>query len=313
LSCLADTGAPLEERVEEYARLLLARLARHCGSPPRTYGFEYEWISRAPMDPRRLDAVVGRLTGGLGFTERGGQLERGGLRVVFEPGGQIEFLSPPLPPGAGEEVRDLLQQVRRILEDLRREVGVDYVARGFMPGRADAPLLLRDVRYTSMHDRFAASGRLGHHMMKGTAAVHLHAAVLAVEELPDLFSLLRDLAGGRLAMSDRRREIWASTDDCRCGMPPVPAAPEGPLDVLRPMVGQAMEAVELRTGRRFAELPCGGFEVFLAHFTTIFTDIRINLKGGTLELRTLDSLPPDAFLRAWSHFTSAVEEALPAD
>lgn len=309
MSRLADTEAPMEERVEEYAGLLLERITRRCGSPPRTYGFEYEWISRQPMDSPRLDDVVEHLVSRLGFEEVQGQLLSGDLRVVFEPGGQIEFLSPPLPPGGGERMDAILQRVRSILESLRGEVGVDYLARGYMPGRADAPLLLRDVRYTAMHDRFAVSGRLGHQMMKGTAAVHLHAAVLSVEELPWMFSLMRSMAEGELAMSQYRRRIWGSTDACRCGMPPVPDSPGCPLDVLRPMVRQAMDAVELRTGRRFAELPCGGFEVFLAHFTTIFTDIRLNLKGGTLELRTLDSLPPREFLSAWNLFTETVEEA----
>lgn len=305
-----ELQGPTGDRVRNYAVLLLDRLAERCGSPPRTYGFEYEWISRRPLSPSDLDRVVDFLTGSLGFEETDGQLVLDDRRVVFEPGGQIEFLSPPIPPGDTPELSELLEWITATLEGLRREVGVEYVATGFMPERADSPLLLRDVRYTSMHDRFAHSGRLGRQMMKGTAAVHLHSALMSPEELPEMFVLFRELAEGPLAMSPARREIWCSTDDCRCGLPPVPPRPAGPMDVLVPMVRQAMEAVELRTGRPFCELPCGGFEVFLEHFTTIFTDIRLNLKGGTLELRTQDSMPVPRFLQAWRLFTASVEKAL---
>ncbi len=313
MSEFPDLEGPLEEQVRSFADLLLHRLAERCGSPPRTYGFEYEWISRRPMSPADLDRVVDYLVDVQGFRERDGQLVLGHRRIVFEPGGQIEFLSPPLPPGDTAELRALTGWITRTLGSLRRETGIDYVARGFMPGRAEAPLLLRDVRYTSMHDRFACSGKLGRQMMKGTAAVHLHAVLLDPSELPAMFGLFRELAQGPLAMSPARCEIWCSTDDCRCGLPPVPPNPQTPMDVLEPMVLQAMQAVELRTGRPFWELPCGSFEVFLAHFTTIFTDIRLNLKGGTLELRTQDSLPPPAFLEAWKLFTTSVEKALPGD
>ncbi|MBS0013128.1 MAG: hypothetical protein KFF46_04080, partial [Desulfobacterales bacterium] len=46
------------------------------------------------------------------------------------------------------------------------------------------------------------------------------------------------------------------------------------------------------------------FETFLYHMTTIFTDVRFNLKGTTLELRTLDSMPMDAFRQRWLQFIS---------
>ena len=308
-----DLEGPLEQRVQSFAGLLLRRLAQRCGSPPRTYGFEYEWISRRPMSPADLDRVVDYLVDVQGFRERDGQLVLNRRRIVFEPGGQIEFLSPPLPPGDSPELDELLDWIVTTLGELREEAGVEYVAQGHMPGREDAPLLLRDVRYTSMHERFESSGRLGRQMMKGTAAVHLHAALLDPGELPVMFGLFRELVDGPLAMSPARREIWCSTDDCRCGLPPVPPNPQTPMDVLEPMVLQAMKAVELRTVRPFRELPCGSFEVFLNHFTTIFTDIRLNLKGATLELRTQDSLPPGAFHEAWKLFTASVEKALPAD
>jgi hypothetical protein len=41
--------------------------------------------------------------------------------------------------------------------------------------------------------------------------------------------------------------------------------------------------------------------------TTLFTDVRFNLKGPTLELRTLDSIPINEFIPKWNIFISSLE------
>jgi len=38
--------------------------------------------------------------------------------------------------------------------------------------------------------------------------------------------------------------------------------------------------------------------------------VRINMKGVTLELRTLDSVPPEVFLQRWQQFLSLVQQSL---
>jgi len=42
--------------------------------------------------------------------------------------------------------------------------------------------------------------------------------------------------------------------------------------------------------------------------TTIFTDIRLNMKGLTWELRTLDSQPLDVFKKKWKIFIRKIED-----
>ena len=302
----------LQRTAEDYSIRLLERLRRISNRPPRSYGFEYEWIARDAMGLAEMKAVTSLLTEGMGYRWEEGQLVSGARRIVFEPGGQIEFLSPPLPPGPGAALTGLLEWIDEVLDAIRRGTGIEYLGRGYSPGRAEAPLLLRGERYTSMHRRFGSSGSMGWEMMKGTAAIHLHASILDIDELPELFESLRKLAEGPLSMSPRRRQIWCSTDECRCGMPPVERGVTEPLEVVRPMVRQALEAVKLGGELPFIEIPGLGFDSFLDHFTTMFTDIRLNLKGGTLELRTQDSVPLTMFEDVWSLFTSHVERALPS-
>ncbi|MBW2220461.1 MAG: hypothetical protein JRF40_13395, partial [Deltaproteobacteria bacterium] len=50
------------------------------------------------------------------------------------------------------------------------------------------------------------------------------------------------------------------------------------------------------------------FDNFLYHFTTIFTDVRLNNKGSTLELRTADSMPEKAFKSIWKMFVQSFSQ-----
>jgi gamma-glutamylcysteine synthetase len=67
-------------------------------------------------------------------------------------------------------------------------------------------------------------------------------------------------------------------------------------------VRYALKVVVLGEQVPFESSSDRSFSAFLYHMTTIFTDVRFNLKGPTLELRTLDSMPTGEFTHKWFEF-----------
>ena len=66
------------------------------GRGPRSYGFEYEFLPLQVLTLPDIQAVY-RLLLEIGFFSSGDEFQSAnGLSVAFEPGGQIEFCSPPL-------------------------------------------------------------------------------------------------------------------------------------------------------------------------------------------------------------------------
>ena len=70
---------------------------------------------------------------------------------------------------------------------------------------------------------------------------------------------------------------------------------------------RAYGMADIGENRPFADTNDVTFDKFLYHLTTIFTDVRLNLKGPSLELRTLDSLPLSEFMGKWDLFVSVFE------
>lgn len=273
---------------------------------PRTYGFEYEFLPERILQAEDLAAVRELvLSAGQGGSD--GVLLLGELGITFEPGGQIEYLSPPLIASDEEGLQRVLKEISTFNQLIASELGIRYIGTGYIPGRYSAPLLLTAERYRRMHSRFMRVDRRGPDMMKGTAAVHLHAALTSREDIERFYPLFCRLTEGReLGMSPERRAIWAATDPCRCGLPEVDLDGTA-LSMLTDICLSAMQAVELESGMPYSELPQKGFDDFLSHLTTMFTDVRLNVKGGTLELRTLDSMPVESFASKWKTFTEACE------
>ena len=128
-------------------------------------GFELEWLVYDPSDPtRRLipaereDIVTAR-----------GPLAPG-VTTSVEPGGQIEFDTPPLPLMAGGR---LAAAAATELRTRLGRAGLQPVAVGADPHRAPENLL--DVpRYRAMAATFAARGVHGVEMMANTAAFQLN-------------------------------------------------------------------------------------------------------------------------------------------
>jgi glutamate--cysteine ligase len=299
-----------EDLIETFAGQLLTCISgKLAPAVPRTYGFEYEFLAReAPTSDcvRKMHGCLAEM----GFTWSGKYLENSrGMHVTFEPGGQIEYHSKPLPAGADAEFDDTLREIDAVNDAIRWECGVDYLPVPYMAGRGEGPLCLTSERYVNLHNRLAVSGTRGHEMMKGTASIHLHARILTLAEMPALFALMSVLAERpEFRMGPDRRDIWNNADPTRCGMPYLrPDAGTTAHVLCRDIVRVGMAAVVLGARIPFGQTGNPTFESFLYHLTTLFTDVRLNMSAPTLELRTLDAIPAEDFKGKWRLFVEKVE------
>jgi len=299
----------LNDLVETYSRLLLNRMSEIAKQRSRTYGFEYEFLSDTPISLDHMEMLYRFLP------ERGYVWEEdyfrdpSGLSIAFEPGGQIEYHSPPFLPDDTDKISGWLEQIAKTNADISQELKINYIGTGYLPDRADAPLCLTSQRYKNLHSRLAISGKRGHEMMKGTASIHLHVVIRSLEELFPLFSGMCVLSlGDEFKMQKDRRDIWNHTDATRCGLPfDFSDSRNDPGEVIRQVVRFTLEAEEIGKGQVFYKMPDIDFDSFLYHLTTIFTDVRLNLKGPTMELRTLDSMPVTEFAGKLTKFTAFFE------
>lgn len=293
----------------EYVQRLLRLILSKGNTLPRTYGFEYEFLPHRVLGHEDMFLLLDfLLSNGYRYSDGVYLGDRG--NIVFEPGGQIEYCSPPLMANDIHEFRDVLNWISSLNSRIEKELGIDYIGTGYIPGRFSAPLLLSGRRYNSMHERFQRCGQRGPDMMKGTAAIHLHTAMTSMEDLERFYPLFCRLADSvEFGMSPARKDIWDGTDECRCGLPQVQDTSDA-RSILEGIVEFTMQAVELGSGRPFAAIDGTTFDNFLDHLTTMFTDVRINVKGGTLELRTPDSVPAEEFEAVWKRFIGLCEGCL---
>ena len=299
----------LNDLVETYSHLLLERLSDIANQSLRTYGFEYEFLSDAPLSLDHMEMLY------LFLPEKGYVLEGdyfrapSGLSIAFEPGGQIEYHSPPFLPDETDKISGWLENIANINDDISQNLKINYIGTDYLPDRADAPLCLTSQRYKNLHARLAKSGKRGHEMMKGTASIHLHVVIRSLEEVFPLFSTMCTLAAGDdFKMQKDRRDIWNNTDPTRCGQPYYFSDDRNdPEEVIRQVVRFTLEAEDIGEGRVFYKMPEIDFHSFLYHLTTIFTDVRLNLKGPTMELRTLDSMPVTEFAGKLTKFMAFFE------
>jgi len=300
------TSDTLRDRAEDLAGRLLELVISRGNGHPRTYGFEYEFLPDRVLLPSDLFSLQ-KLVRAAGCCKIGEVVHIGDLGVTFEPGGQIEYISPVFSASDHHAFQCTLDLISSMNDMIFSELGIRYIGTGFIPGRYSAPLLLTADRYSRMQSRLMAVDERGPDMMKGTAAIHLHAAMTSAEDITTFYPLFCKLATCRkLGMSAERRAIWDATDSCRCGLPSVDLSGTA-ISMLTDICIAALKAVELSSEVPFMNLPDADFEAFLNHLTTMFTDVRLNVKGGTLELRTLDSMPIESFPSMWQYFTDVCE------
>ena len=301
----------LDNLVEEYTEKLFDQLSRSLVPGPLTYGFEYEFLPARKLTPAKIEDFEAALPG-LGFKRQtdGSFRALDGLHVTFEPGGQLEYGSPPLFASDEEGFANLLDHIAVTNQVIEESFGVRYLAVAYRSGRASAPLCIDGRRYQDMHSLFTDNGGRGREMMKGTASIHLHVRLRSLAEMVPLFRLFQKLAkDSDFAMSTSRRAIWDETESSRCRLPVIGKI-ENEKTLLSHLVRHALGALDFSRRTPFAELKEQSFADFLIHLTTIFTDVRLNLKGPTFELRTMDSMPIQDFKKRWRRFVVKVEKTL---
>jgi glutamate--cysteine ligase len=306
---------------------LQADLAAHAfGAPasasltPRRVGAEAEFIPVEATTWRRCPIEQEGAISTLPFLRRHGERQGwvetrtakgtpsfqlpGGGTLTFEPGGQLEYSSPPCrSPSA------LLALVRSVVLPLRSAAsaeGITLLAVGIDPanGVEDAPLLLQGKRYGRMAEYLERRGPAGARMMRQTASFQINLDLddepwlrwrvlnAAAPWFTAIFANSAVYAGRDTGCQSSRAEVWRRLDPARTGLPydegaPVPAyldfALAAPAMLLPAVDGEHRPLCEWLTR---AELT---LDEWHEHLTTLFPEVR---PRGHFELRSADAISP---------------------
>lgn len=225
---------------------------------------------------------------------------RGGT-LSFEPGGQLEYASPP-----ERSLGALDDDLAGVLEPLARALageGVMLLARGVDPRTPldEARLHLAGERYTRMAAHYARRGPWGRRMMRQTAALHINvdapgppfeawrAASAAAPALLAAFANSAVVEGHPSGHRSARAAQWRSLDPGRTGLVATSADPVS--DYLDFALGADAfllggEGIPARPFREWmAHATPGDWE---RHLSTLFPEVR---PRRYLEFRSVDALP----------------------
>jgi glutamate--cysteine ligase len=230
-------------------------------------------------------------------------LPQGGT-ITFEPGGQLEYSSPPC--RSGRTLLSLLRSVVPPLSAAAAAEGIDLLATGIDPLNPieRAPLLLRPRRYERMAEYLATRGPAGARMMRQTASFQLS---LDFDDEPWLrwrvlnamapytsaiFANSPIYAGEPTGHQSERAMVWREVDPSRTGIvyddkEPVETYLEFALSaqaILLPAV-----AGEYRPFGEWLQRGHPTMEEWQDHLSTLFPEVR---PRGHLELRSPDAISP---------------------
>lgn len=306
---------------------LAVDLAEHAfGAPvgaclsPRRIGAEAELIPVETSTGRRCPIEADGLVSTLPFLRRFGahhgwresrtpkgapcfRLAAGGS-VTFEPGGQIEYSSPPC--ATASELLGLLRSVVFPLCQAALGEGITLLSVGIDPFNSvgEAPLLLGGKRYGTMADYLARRGESGARMMRQTASFQMS---LDVDDEPWLrwhllnaaapcmvasFANSPVYAGRSTGFRSTRAQVWRTLDPSRTGLP---CDVERPLDRYLDfaLAAPAMLLPEVEGGHRsFGEWLGRAAPTAVEwhdHLSTLFPEVR---PRGHLEVRSPDAVDP---------------------
>ncbi|KPA12713.1 glutamate--cysteine ligase [Candidatus Magnetomorum sp. HK-1] len=299
------------EYVREYTCRLISLLREKTSKNLyRTYGFEYEFLPRHPITASHVNQLKEFLLNkGFSLNEDRDIAVSSDLYISFEAGGQIEYSSPPILAGDHSVLQEMLTLIQHTNETIHQQYGIEYLAVGYVPEREEISLCVPSERYQRLHTRMTTCGTRGREMLKGTASIHLHVVLQNIWEILPLFRKLLNMSSMEaFKMSPDRRAIWDHTDPGRCNLSLNDVMGlDNSEQFIELFVRFALEAVHIHTNTVFWQTQGHSFQTFCEHLTTIYTDVRINLKGPTLELRTPDSLPFSAFESKWKQFIRNIE------
>ena len=311
------SSSTLDQLAEHLRRTAFAPLGDPTG--PARIGAELELIPVRPDTGRIAPVYRGpyatlpaleRLARRLGWAPLASAKGVPGFRcasggtVTYEPGGQIEYSSPPFVSGSA-----LLWDLRRtvgLLNEALIELGVTLDAVGLDPvtPAADAALQLGASRYTHMADYLAALGPAGARMMRQTASFQVGLDLgadpfdrwrLLNALAPDVTALFANSArydGADTGHHSYRAATWRALDSSRTGV----------LETAAPIASYlefALTAPDLmrKTGSGSYRPFCGwlargeaSLEQWDTHLSTLFPEVR---PRGYFEVRSADSLPVD--------------------
>lgn len=224
--------------------------------------------------------------------------------LSYEPGGQIEFSSPPFRSASA-----LLASLRAVVAPLRseaREWGMELLSVGIDPVNAvsDIPLQLPGSRYARLTRFLEDAGTGGTRMMRQTAAFQC-----SLDWCGDAFPRWRFLnalapyvvavfanspvyRGADTGERSFRARVWRELDGGRTGIfpcaDPVGEYLEFALDA--PAILLPEEAGDWRPFREWNDLGRATLDDWHAHLTTLFPDVR---PKGFVEVRGADAVPPE--------------------
>lgn len=228
----------------------------------------------------------------------------GGGTITYEPGGQLEYSSPPCRTASA-----LLADLHAAVLPLRAAAaaeGIDLLAVGIDPFNPveRVPLLLRMKRYERMAEYLAGRTGSGALMMRQTAAFQialdlddeplLRWRVLnaAAPYVTAIFANSPVHAGVATGHRSTRAQVWRTLDPARTGVPwrderPVEAyldfALEAPAMLLPTVSGRHLSFSEWLVRAQPT------VEEWREHLSTLFPEVR---PRGHLELRSADAVPP---------------------
>jgi glutamate--cysteine ligase len=291
---------------------------------PRRVGAEVELIPldavtgrRCPLEPGvAADAAPGTLPFLRRYGSRQGwrevttakgtpsfELPAGGT-LTFEPGGQLEYGSPPC--RSASVLLDLLRSVVVPLRAAAAAEGIELLAAGLDPYNPveAAPLLLHTPRYSRMAEYLAGIGPAGARMMRQTAALQLSLDLddeawlrwtvlnAAAPYLVAIFANSPVYQGASTGCRSARAEVWRTLDPARTGLPWDARDPVGCYCDFA--LGAPALLLPERDGRH---RPFGEWlrharptlAEWHEHLSTLFPEVR---PRGHLELRSCDAVPP---------------------
>jgi len=309
----AALGADLAERV--FAGPIAGSLT------PRRLGAEVEFIPVETLTGRRCGIESAEVVSTLPFLRRyGGRQGWGESRTAkgtpcftlpeggtftFEPGGQLEYSSPPCRSASA-----LLGLLRSVVFPLRAAAageGIDLLAVGVDPYNSPegAPMLVHAKRYERMAEYLARRGPAGALMMRQTAAFQVSADFddepwlrwrvmnAAAPFVVAIFANSPIYAGERTGHQSFRAHVWRNLDPARTGIPyderaPVQAyldfALNAPAILFPTLDGEHRPFGEWLTRANPTD------EEWEEHLSTLFPEVR---PRGHLELRSADAIAPE--------------------
>jgi len=230
-------------------------------------------------------------------------LTPGGGRITFEPGGQLEYASPPM-----ESISALLADLRDVMDRTGESLdvhGLEAVHLGMDPANPieSVPLQAAAARYHRMDAHFASIGPHGARMMRQTASIQIN--VDGGEQYLERWRLLNAIAPYLAAIfanapayagqvgpdASLRRVAWNRLDPLRTGLP---FDAVDPLGCYADFAWRAPHLLGTEPDPPFPSFCAGAAwqgetAVWEAHLTTLFPEIR---PRGYFEVRSIDAIDP---------------------